>query len=213
VDTAWDLGVDDYTAIWFVQDNGKAVFAIDYYEVGNEGAEQIVAQALPELNPDTREAAARLIELGRVAPYRYGRHFLPHDVKVREWGQGAKQRSLTLMGLGVKPLHVGVRTKPADRINAVRRLLPICHFNNTGRVQRGLSRLRRYARKWNDGMQSYTSPRHDINSHGADAFGEYAVNCRVALAAGRGPPVARPPSGQVVLEGPPDPRPTRRIRL
>jgi phage terminase large subunit len=32
VDTAWDIGVDDYTAIWFLQDNGKRVRAIDYFE-------------------------------------------------------------------------------------------------------------------------------------------------------------------------------------
>lgn len=58
VSTAWDLGVDDYTAIWFLQDNGCDVFAIDYYEVGNEGAEQIVKDALPELNPDTATSMA-----------------------------------------------------------------------------------------------------------------------------------------------------------
>ncbi len=180
VKTAWDLGVDDYTAIWFLQEDGHQVFAIDFHEVSNAGAEQIVRDALPELNPDADEAAARLIEIGRSQPFIYGAHYVPHDVKVREWGQGAKQRSLTLMGLGVKPLRIGVATKPADRINAVRRLLPVCHFNDTGRVQTGLQRLRRYARKWSDSMQTYTTPRHDENSHAADAFGEFATNCGIA---------------------------------
>jgi hypothetical protein len=50
-------------------------------------------------------------------------------------------------------------------------------FNNTKRVQIGLSRLRRYSRRWNDQMQTYQTPLHDENSHGADAFGEWAVNC------------------------------------
>lgn len=213
VNTAWDLGVDDYTAIWFLQDNGREVFVIDYYEVGNEGAEQIVRDALPELNPDIDEAASRMIEIGRARPYRYGCHYVPHDIKVREWGAGGKQRALTLIGLGVKPLRVGVATKPADRINAVRKLLPICRFNKTSRVEVGLARLRRFARKWNDSLQSYSSPRHDINSHGADAFGEYAINCGLAVRRSETVPEKRPPSGQVVLEGPPRLATTKRIIL
>lgn len=213
VDTAWDLGVDDYTAIWFLQDNGSEVFVIDYYEVGNEGAEQIVRDALPELNPDTDEAASRMIEIGRTRPYRYGCHYVPHDIKVREWGAGGKQRALTMMGLGVKPLRVGVATKPADRINAVRKLLPMCRFNKTSRVEVGLARLRRYARKWNDSLQSYSSPRHDINSHGADAFGEYAINCGLAVRRAEAASEKRPPLGEVVLEGAPRPATAKRIVL
>lgn len=213
VSTAWDLGVDDYTAIWFLQDNGRQVFAIDYYEVSNEGAEQIVKDALPELNPDTAEAAAQLIEIGRSEPYFYGAHYVPHDIKVREWGQGAKQRSLTLMGFGVKPLRIGVAANPSDRINAVRKLLPIVHFNNTGRVQVGLTRLRRFSRKWNDSMQTYTTPLHDENSHGADAFGEFAVNCGIIPAKPEPKPEPEQPVGAVVLEGPPEPASKTRIQL
>jgi phage terminase large subunit len=177
--TAWDIGVDDYTAIWFVQDDGRHAYAVDYYEASGEGAEEIVKAALPELNPDAAERLAVLKELGRDTPFPYAAHFFPHDVNVREWGAGAKTRFQTLTGLGVKPIRVGVQQGPSERINAVRRILPILHFNNTKRVQVGLSRLRRYARKWNDSMQSYTTPLHDINSHGADALGEFAVNCGI----------------------------------
>lgn len=213
VKTAWDIGVDDYTAIWFCQDDGHKVYVIDYYEVSNEGAEEIVKATLPELNPDIQEAAAQMLEIGREQPFMYGRHFLPHDVKVREWGAGAKQRSLTLMGLGVKPLHVGVATNPADRINAVRRILPITHFNNTSRVQVGLSRLRRYSRRWNDSMQTYTAPLHDINSHGSDAFGEYAINCGIIPAKVEPEPKPFEIKGGVMLHGPPEPTSKSRIAL
>ena len=177
--TAWDLGVDDYTAIWFVQDDGRRVFVVDYYEVSGEGAEGIVKAALPELNPDPAEMRVALQELDRAAPFKYATHFLPHDVNVREWGGGARTRFQTLTALGVKPIRVGAQQGPSERINAVRRILPVMHFNNTKRVQVGLSRLRRYSRKWNDSMQSYTTPLHDINSHGSDALGEYAVNCGI----------------------------------
>ena len=35
--TAWDLGVGDSTAIWFLQQSGREVRAIDYYEADGEG--------------------------------------------------------------------------------------------------------------------------------------------------------------------------------
>lgn len=178
VKTAWDIGVDDYTAVWFVQDDGKKVYVIDYHEASGEGAEQVVRACMPELIPNDGESRAGLSELGR-GPYKFSRHYLPHDVKVREWGGGAKARFQTLTELGVKPIHVGAAQGPEERINATRRILPVMHFDNNRRVAVGLARLRRYSRRWNDSMQTYTAPLHDLNSHGADALGEYAVNCGI----------------------------------
>ena len=37
VDTAWDLGFGDSTAIWFSQTVGREVRLIDYYEASGEG--------------------------------------------------------------------------------------------------------------------------------------------------------------------------------
>jgi phage terminase large subunit len=37
VHTAWDLGVDDYTAVWFFQENGADIRAIDYFEASRRG--------------------------------------------------------------------------------------------------------------------------------------------------------------------------------
>ncbi|MCJ8334625.1 MAG: PBSX family phage terminase large subunit [Epibacterium sp.] len=157
VDTAWDLGVDDYTAIWFFQRNGGKVRAIDYYEVSGEGAEWIVQEAID------------------AKPYKYGQHWLPHDVRVREWGGGAKRRIDVLRGLGVSPIRVGVGLGPVERINASRALMPLVSFNKAATAL-GIKRLRNYRRKHNRSLDTYTGPLHDENSHGADAFGEYAVN-------------------------------------
>lgn len=211
--TSWDIGVDDYTAIWFLQTDGHHVWVIDFWECQNEGAPEIVAMALPELVPDARKAAANLLELGRTEPFMYGKHFLPHDVKVREWGAGAKQRSLTLMELGVKPLHVGAATDPADRINATRQLLPIVYFNDTPRVQQGISRLRRFSRKKNDALNIYMGPLHDDNSHAADAFGEFAVNCGIKPPKPEEPKKPALPPGGVYLPGPPEPTSSTRIKV
>lgn len=173
--TSWDLGVDDYTAIVFWQTDGLIPTVVDFYEASNIGND-IVDYALPELLDDIPLAAARLLELGRDKPYRYRLHHLPHDIKVREWGSGGKQRSLTLMQQGIKPLHVGVATNPADRINAVRALLPYIRFNDTPRVWVLISHLRRYSRKYNQTLAMYMGELHDEHSHAADATGEFAIN-------------------------------------
>lgn len=169
VKTAWDIGVDDYTAIWFFQDDGKRVFVIDYYETSGEGAPAIVAHL------KSKEWAGN-----------YGTHFLPHDVMVREWGAGARSRRDTLNGLGLRDIRVGIAADPADRINAARQLLPICHFDVSCHV--GLDHLRNYRRRWNASQRVYSGPLHDENSHAADAFGEFAVNCQIRPAIQRPKP-------------------------
>lgn len=185
VHTAWDIGVDDYTAIWFMQENGTEARAIDYYEASGIGAPQIVAEALPELIPDRAKRSEALALIGREEPYRYGDHFLPHDAKNREWGAGGKHRVETLAELGMPlgAMQIGVKCDPADRINAGRLLLPHMRFHKGPQpdagVNLGLSRLRKYRRRFNESMQVFVGPLHDENSHGSDAFGEFAINCRI----------------------------------
>ena len=52
----------------------------------------------------------------------------------------------------------------------------------------GLDRLRNYRKRWNASLSTYTGPLHDENSHGADAFGEFAVNCRIVEPKPKHPP-------------------------
>jgi phage terminase large subunit len=177
--TSWDIGVDDYTAIWFWQEDGFQATAIDYYEVSGDGAEDIVKAALPELNPNDEEKAQAYLTAMREAPFRYEKHHLPHDVMNREWGAGARSRFQTLTSLGVKPIKVGAAQNPQERVNAMRSLFPVLRFHHSFRVNLGLKRLRRYSRKFNDAMGTYSTPLHDENSHGSDAAGEFAVNCAI----------------------------------
>lgn len=100
VDTAWDIGIDDYTAIWFIQNDGLWATVIDYYETNGEGAEQIVKEALPELNPDELEAFRYRHAANREPGFRYGGHYLPHDVEIANGARaGALGRSFS-WGLG-----------------------------------------------------------------------------------------------------------------
>lgn len=156
VDTAWDLGVHDYTAIWFFQQAGREVRVVDYYETSGQGLDAIVRDAI----------AAK--------PYVWGRHHLPHDVMVRELATG-RSRYETLGSLGLRNIVVGAAVDPEERVNAARLMIPLCWFD-AERCALGLERLRAYRKRWNRATLTYAGPLHDQASHGADAFGEFALH-------------------------------------
>lgn len=163
VDTSWDLGLDDATAIWFFQTVGREIRVIDYYEVNNQGLDQTAKVILDK-------------------PYVYGTHYMPHDIAIRELISGRSRRD-TLEGLGLKNINVGVKADPVERINAARMILSRCVFDERA-CKRGLEVLKNYRREWDDKRKTFRErPLHDWSSHGADAFGEFAVNYRTASAA------------------------------
>ena len=148
--TAWDLGVDDSTAIWCVQlSRGGEWRFIDYIEDSGAGLDHYV----------------RLLQQ---RSYSYEMHLLPHDAAVRELGSG-KARTETLHSLGVRPWRIVRQHSVADGINAVRLVLPRAWFD-AERCARGIHALRHYRREWNEAAQTWrSSPVHDHASHGADA--------------------------------------------
>lgn len=154
VSTAWDLGMDDATAIWFFQpEPSGAVRILEYYENSGEGLEHYIGFVLGK-------------------GWRYARHIAPHDIMVRELGTG-KSRLETARALGLS--FTPCRNLPvADGINAVRRLLPRCRFD-AARCAVGLQALRQYQKVWNETMGIFGRPLHNWTSHAADAFRYLAV--------------------------------------
>lgn len=168
VDTAWDLGIDDYTAVWFFQQVGREVRVIDYFETSGEGLAEVVRRVIGE------------------KPYLWGTHHLPHDVMVRELTSG-RSRYDTLASMGLSGISAGTATDPEERVNAARLMIPMCWFD-AERCAGGLERLRAYRKRWNRQTLSYGGPLHDQASHGADAFGEFALNRRGGASAARPAP-------------------------
>ena len=116
MNTFWDLGVDDETAIWFHQQAGLEHRFVDYYENSGEG-----------LNHYVRVLRDKASARGFV----YGAHFLPHDVRVTSLSTG-RTRLDTLKGLGVTPARVVPRTGDvADDIQAARNAIAACWFDET----------------------------------------------------------------------------------
>lgn len=158
VHTAWDLGMSDSTAIWFVQVGpGGEHRVIDFYEAHGEGLEHYI----------------RVLD---AKPYKYGRHIAPHDIRVRELGTG-KSRLEVSRSLGVR-FDICPNIPVQDGINAVRRLIPKCRFD-LGRCEAGVEALRHYRREFNDRAGDFMArPVHDWTSHAADALRYFAVGYR-----------------------------------
>ena len=63
VDTYWDIGKNDSTAIWFAQFQNNEFRLINYYEMNNEGMAHYAARAEAEadpVDPADRNRASRL---------------------------------------------------------------------------------------------------------------------------------------------------------
>ena len=161
VDTFWDLGVDDTTAIWFVQDAGPRIHIIDYHEMSGEG--------LPYY-------AKVLKDKG----YMYSEHVMPWDANHRNIDSGIT-RADTWKGLMGKSPRVLAKTDPLDRIHAVRTILHKCYFDKE-KTKRGIMALKHYQRKWDGKNKIFQmKPLHDWASNGADAFGAFATGFRNKL--------------------------------
>ncbi len=157
--TAWDLGLDDATAIWFAQLAGTEVRLIDYYEANNTALSEV----------------ARVIRNEK--PYTYGEHYLPHDVQIREMMTN-KSRKESLEALQVRNIVVTPAERVEEGINAARMMLPKCVFD-AEQCKRGIEALKQYRREWDDKLKTFRlRPLHDWTSHGADAFRYLAMNLK-----------------------------------
>ncbi len=177
--TAWDLGMDDLTAIWFAQISRSGQWRlIDYIEDSGAGLDHY----------------ARLLQ---AKPYTYERHILPHDARVRELGSG-RSRLETFRSLGLTPHRVLDGDSVADGINAVRMVLPKCWID-AAKCAQGIKALRHYRREWNEAAQTWrASPVHDFASHGADALRYLAMGHREATAPAA---PAKPPPREIGRPG------------
>lgn len=154
VHTAWDLGMADSTVVWFFQTHGRETRVIDVLKGEGVGLDWYVRQI---------EAKG----------YLFGKHYLPHDVQVREMGTG-KSRKEVLEALGVS-VTVCPNLPLQDGIQAARNLIRLCYFDKD-KCKEGLEALRMYRRDWDDKRQEFRlNPLHDWTSHYADAFRYFAV--------------------------------------
>jgi len=156
VNTAWDLGYSDDTAIWFYQVIANEVRIIGFYFASGRDIDHYAG-------------------IIKEKPYRYGTHWLPHDAKAKTLASGGKSIQEQLSKhLGFASIRIVPNLSLEDGIQAARKMFPRVYFD-TG-CEAGLEALRQYQREWDDERNCFREkPRHDWTSHPADGFRYLAV--------------------------------------
>lgn len=155
VDTAWDLGYGDRTAIWFVQAYGGFYNFIDFLE----GSGRTIADWLIDLEHKR---------------YLYGFDFLPHDAVdtiIHSRLGASKDKSIEMLMRAVgRKVRIIPKMHIFQGINAARTFFPNCRFD-AEKCSEGLTALAHY--QWGpvnkDGVTK-RDPLHNWASHAADAF-------------------------------------------
>ncbi len=148
VHTAWDLGVDDSTAITFFQKLGNQIMIIDYYE-------------------NNREGLPHYVKVVKDKDYIYGDHYAPHDIEVMEFSTG-RTRNEVAYQLGIR-FRILPKLNLEDGIHSLKMILPRCWFN-VETTQPLINALRQYHRKYNDKMKMFSNkPVRDWSSHACDS--------------------------------------------
>jgi phage terminase large subunit len=149
VNTAWDLGYNDSTAILFYQNVGHAINVIDSYENNNKAFPHY-AQILKEKD------------------YSYGEHIGPHDLDQTDFATGRTRREVAYQ-LGLR-FKIAPKLSIEDGIHAVKMLLPRCYID-VDNCKKFINALRHYHRKYKEKDRMYSAkPNHDWSSHFNDAL-------------------------------------------
>jgi hypothetical protein len=155
--SSWDLGYRDDTAIWFYQIGRGEIRVIDFHAVSGADIYDIAETVTQK-------------------PYRYAKHYLPHDARAKSLQTGKSIIEQLATHLDVAKLAVVPDIGVQSGIQAVRMVLPKVWFD-AEKCREGIEALRQYQREYDEDKKAYRqSPRHDWTSHPSDAFRMLAVS-------------------------------------
>lgn len=167
VDVFFDLGVDDYTVMGYVQWYRGEYRIIGEYWNNGFGIGHYLDQA-NDTGWDIRDI------------------ILPHDAKQRGTNTAGSGRAKSTEDIAKDHMNTegyrwGVRVLPrsaiADGIQAVRRVLPMMKVDVACTYI--IDCLNNYSKDWDDKLQVWKlTPKHDEFSHGADMLRQVAVGVR-----------------------------------
>lgn len=161
VDTWWDLGVNDFMVIIFTQTIGATIRFVDLYYNHGEGL-------------------AHYVKVLEEKKYRYGRHIFPHDINVKDMSTGLTRKQ-ALYDLGMMDIIVAPKLGVEDGIERTRTLFPRFFFDEE-KTLRLYEALGNYRKEWDQKLGVFKdNPRHDENSHFADAIRTGALVWREEL--------------------------------
>lgn len=157
--TAWDLGVNDQTAITLFQiyHSSGTLFPkiIGYLENNNQDLNFYINQIRIFMNKH------HLI---------LKKHFLPHDGKKRDFNLGLKTTIDIMQEMGETAMTVNRPTSKEVAIEMMRRMLYRCEFQKF-ETDRLIDCLSNYSKEYDDRNQVYKNrPIHNWAVHGVDSF-------------------------------------------
>jgi phage terminase large subunit len=160
IETFWDLGKRDHTAIWFAQLNLGEYRILDFYQ--NRG------ENLPHYFNVIRERGYQLSTI-----------WLPHDAEQDRLTGSIDRVFRTQYPNNSVRVIKRMKTK-ATGIEAVRRIFPNCVFDEE-KCREGLKSLARFKYDVDPDTGGYSqNPLHDEYSDGADAFAQLALSLQEA---------------------------------
>lgn len=188
VETAWDIGYTDDTAIWFFQTIAGEIRVIDFYAASGKDLDHYCSQLLGyKVSIDFIDGKIKVthkkdeVEEGAEhrRNYQYGRIGLPHDARAKTLASKGKSTQEQVYEVFKRDLEAEVFIIPdlsiEDGIKAVRQILKYCWFDSY-RCEDGISALRSYRREWDDKNKcSKKNALHDWASHPADGFRYLAI--------------------------------------
>jgi phage terminase large subunit len=148
--TSWDLGFTDSTAVWFWQVKDGGIDILDYHE----------AHGKP---------LSYYFDLVDSKPYRYIKHWLPHDARQVTLSSGVSILNQLLVKWPGQ-VACGPDLPLLDGIQAGRWVIQQgVRFHP--RAKEGFDTLREYAYEWDEEKKMYSNkPAHNWASHCADAW-------------------------------------------
>lgn len=161
VNTFWDLGGSDNTAIWFHQYHRLQHRFIRYREANNKGL---------------RKWWTELEEWRRDAGFQWGRHFLPHDADSVIQGEDITTKKTILHDCGMRNYVI------VPRVSSLKAGYEVTRDEMVGNVwidadecEHGIKCLDHYRFQWSESMGKFLDEHvHDWASHGSDAFRQWA---------------------------------------
>ena len=170
VHTAWDLGINDSTAIVFYQIIGQEVHIIDCYENSGQGL-------------------AHYAKVIQDRPYVYGTHYAPHDIENRELGTGVSRKEIAhQLGITFVTLPT-LRMKLLDGIENVRGTFQRFWIDEI-KCKRLVVALENYRKEYDKKHDVFTNyPVHDKFSHICDGIRYLSIACKVYDGSSVGMPV------------------------
>jgi len=153
IQTAWDLGKGDATAIWFWRYGpGRGVDVVDFYAATGQGLSHYFAVL-------------------REKDYQYTKHLLPHDAANETLASEVSIQNQVMEEFGPGMVAVGPRLGLKSGIAAGRWLMEQPSTRIHTRCKEGVDALRAYQFEWNDVTKSYSmTPLHNWASDPADAW-------------------------------------------